>query len=101
MTYTANGMHLFLVTPNTVQYKGLQTFSVPPFLWGYAGQPVFSPDGTKFAFGGSYGINGMNYLSSVALLNFDRCAGVFYLDTVIDYSDNYISGSTAFSSNSK
>jgi hypothetical protein len=101
MTYIADGVYLFLVTPDTVQYMGLQTFSVPNFLWGYAGQPVFSPDGTKFAYGGSYGINGMNYLSSIVLFNFDRCNGTFSLDTVIDFSDNYISYASVFSPNSQ
>ncbi|MBK8876583.1 MAG: T9SS type A sorting domain-containing protein [Bacteroidetes bacterium] len=101
MNDVANGLHTFLLTPDTLEYMGLQTFPIQNYPYGFAGQPLFSPDGTKFAFGGSYGINGMNYLSSVTLLNFNRCDGVFNLDTVIDYSDNYISGSTAFSSNSK
>jgi hypothetical protein len=101
MNDVANGLHTFLLTPDTLQYMGLQTFPSQNFPYGFAGQPLFSPDGTKFAFGGSYGINGMNYLSSVTLLNFNRCNGVFNLDTVIDYSDSFISLATAFSPDSK
>ncbi|OQB59318.1 MAG: hypothetical protein BWX95_02671 [Bacteroidetes bacterium ADurb.Bin141] len=101
MADLGNGIHVFLVTPDTVQYMGLQTFPITGFQWGYAGQPVFSPNGEKFAFGGSYGINGMNYLSCISLFSFDRCNGLFTLDSLIDYSDNYISASSAFSSNSQ
>ena len=101
MSHYATGMHVFLLTPDTLQYMGLQTFPVTSFLWGFVGQPTFSPDGEKFAFGGSYGANGMNYLSRVSLFNFDRCSGIFSLDTVIDFSDNYLSTATAFSPYSK
>ena len=101
MSHYATGMHVFLLTPDTLQYMGLQTFPVTSFLWGFVGQPTFSPDGKKFAFGGSYGITGMNYLSCVSLFDFDRCSGIFSLDTIIDFSDNYISFATAFSSSSK
>ncbi|MBK8876575.1 MAG: T9SS type A sorting domain-containing protein [Bacteroidia bacterium] len=97
----ATGLHTFLLSPDTLQYMGLQTFPSQIFLGGYTGQPSFSPDGTKFAFAGSYGINGMNYQSSVTLFNFDRCDGTFTLDTVIDFSDNYTSFASAFSPNSK
>jgi hypothetical protein len=101
MNDVADGFHTFLVTPDTLQYIGHQAFNVQKYLYGFAGQPLFSPDGTKFAYGGSYGINGMNYLSSIALFNFDRCSGVFSLDTVIDFSDSYISFASAFSPNSQ
>ncbi|HMY14625.1 MAG TPA: T9SS type A sorting domain-containing protein [Bacteroidia bacterium] len=101
MSDIATGMHVFLLTPDTLQYMGLQTFPVTGFPYGFAGQPVFSPDGEKFAFGGSYGITGMNYLSCVSLFDFDRCSGIFSLDTVIDYSDNYLSTATTFSPSSK
>lgn len=101
MPNLATGIYKFLLTPNGVQYIGLQNFTIQNFAWGYTGQPSFSPDGSKFAFGGSYGINGMNYLSCISLFYFDRCSGLFSLDTTIDYSDNYISYASAFSSNSK
>ncbi|MCW5931883.1 MAG: PD40 domain-containing protein, partial [Bacteroidetes bacterium] len=90
----------FLITPDTIYFVNSQTLSNATS-WGYAGQPLFSPDGEKFAFGGSYGFNGTNYLSRVSLFDFDRCSGLFSLDTVIDFSDNYISYATAFSPNSK
>ncbi|MBK8414568.1 MAG: T9SS type A sorting domain-containing protein [Bacteroidetes bacterium] len=97
----ATGLHTFLLSPDTLQYMGLQMLPSQIFLGGYTGQPSFSPDGTKFSYAGSYGINGMNYQSSVTLLNFDRCDGTFSLDTVIDFSDNYVSFASAFSPNSK
>ncbi len=90
----------FLITPDTIYFENSQTL-LNTTSWGYAGQPTFSPDGEKFAFGGSYGFNGTNYLSRVSLFNFDRCSGLFSLDTVIDFSDSYISYATAFSPNSK
>ncbi|MBV6454643.1 MAG: hypothetical protein FNNCIFGK_01907 [Bacteroidia bacterium] len=97
----ATEIHIFLLTPGSISYMGSQSFPVTSFPYGFAGQPTFSPDGEKFAFAGSYGITGMNYLSCVSLFNFDRCSGTFSLDTVIDFSDNYISFATAFSPNSK
>ncbi len=97
----ATEIHIFLLTPSSISYMGSQSFPITSFPYGYAGQPTFSPDGEKFAFGGSYGIIGMNYLSCISLFNFDRCSGIFSLDTVIDFSDNYISYATSFSPNSK
>ena len=98
----ATEIHTFLLTPNLISYMGSQNFPLISFSpYGFSGQPSFSPDGEKFAFAGSYGINGTNYLSCVSLFDFDRCSGIFSLDTVIDFSDNYISFATAFSPNSK
>lgn len=97
----ATGLHTFLLSPDTLQYMGIQNFPSQIFLGGYAGQPSFSPNGTKFAYAGSYGINGMNYQSAVTLFNFDRCNGTFSLDTVIDFSDNYISFASTFSPSSQ
>jgi hypothetical protein len=97
----ATEIHTFLLTPDSVTYMGAQSFLAIPYPYGYAGQPSFSPDGTKFAFAGSYGISGMNYLSCVSLFDFNRCSGVFSLDTVIDFSDSYISFASAFSPNSQ
>ena len=32
----------FLLTPDTLQYMGLQTFPVTEFPYGFAGQPIFT-----------------------------------------------------------
>lgn len=96
----ATGLHTFLMTPDTIQYMGLQNFSIQSFPYGFAGQPVFSPNGEKFAFGGSF-TGGPNYQSKGFLFNFDRCSGVFTLDTIFNYPDSTLSYSSAFSPDSK
>lgn len=101
MSDVATGIHTFLVTPDTVQYMGLQNFPIQSFMWGFAGQPTFSPDGTKFAFGGSYNSVGMAYQSCGSLFDFDRCSGVFSVDTVFNLPDTTLSLATAFSPNSQ
>ncbi len=100
LSFDATLAHTFLVTPNAVQYMGSQNLQLAGFPLGFGGQPTFSPDGEKFAFSCS-NIVGMSYQSKVQLFNFDRCSGVFSLDTVIDFTDGNISFATAFSPNSK
>ncbi|MBE7510761.1 MAG: T9SS type A sorting domain-containing protein [Bacteroidia bacterium] len=100
LSFDATHAHTFLVTPDTIQYFGNQNLQIAGFPFGFAGQPTFSPDGEKFAFSCS-NVVGMSYQSKVQLFDFDRCSGVFSLDTVIDFTDGNISYATAFSSNSK
>jgi len=100
LSFDATLAHTFLVTPNAVQYMGSQNLQIAGFPLGFGGQPTFSPDGEKFAFSCS-NIVGMSYQSKVQLFDFDRCSGVFSLDTVIDFTDGNISFATAFSPNSK
>jgi hypothetical protein len=90
----------FLLTPNNIHFENSQILQTP-FSWGYSGQPVFSPNGEKYAFGGSYAIVGQNYQSRINLFHFDRCTGFLNIDTTIDYSDGYISYAAAFSPDSK
>jgi len=77
-------------------YQNLQLQAY--FAW--AGQPVFSPDGEKFAFRNAY-VSGMNWNMFINVMNFDRCTGIFILDTVINYSDSTVGFGTMFSPDSR
>src|SRR6185436_4021555 len=92
-------IHEFLLTPDSIIYTGVQNLQLQPE-YGWAGQPVFSPDGEKFAFRNGY-LSGMNWNLFINLFSFDRCSGIFNLDTVINYSDNTIGYGTMYSPNSK
>lgn len=96
---TANIIHKFLLSPNNVQYVGSQNLNVP--LYGdWTGQPVFSPDGTKFAYRHGFG-NSTNWNQYMRLFHFDRCDATFTLDSIINYSDSLVGFGTAFSANSR
>ncbi|MBS1764495.1 MAG: PD40 domain-containing protein [Bacteroidetes bacterium] len=92
-------IHEFLLTPNGVNYIGIKNLQLQAYA-GWAGQPVFSPDGEKFAFRNGY-IQGMYWNLYINIMNFDRCTGDFILDTVINYSDSTIGFGTMFSSDSR
>jgi hypothetical protein len=96
---TANIIHKFLLTPNNVQYIGSQNLNVPVY-GDWTGQPVFSPDGNKFAYRHGYG-NSSNWNQNMRLFHFDRCNANFTLDSIIDYSDSLVGFGTAFSANSR
>ncbi len=95
----ADTIYKFLLTPDSVQYAGFQKLNVPVY-GGWAGQPVFSPDGTKFAYRNALSVVNTWY-QDLRLFHFDRCDGLFSLDTIIDYSDGYLGFGSSFSSNSK
>ncbi len=96
---TANIIYKFLLSPNNVQYVGSQNLNVP--IYGeWTGQPVFSPDGSKFAYRHGFG-NSSNWNQYMRLFNFDRCDATFTLDSIINFSDSLIGFGTAFSSNSR
>ncbi len=95
----ADTIYKFLLTPDSVQYAGFQKLNVPVY-GGWAGQPVFSPDGTKFAYRNALSVvNTWN--QDLRLFHFDRCDGSFTLDTIMDYSDTYVGFGMSFSSNSR
>jgi hypothetical protein len=96
---TANIIHKFLLTPNNVQYVGSQNLNVPAY-GDWTGQPVFSPDGNKFAYRHGYGTSS-NWNQNMRLFHFDRCDATFTLDSIIDYSDSLVGFGTAFSANSR
>jgi hypothetical protein len=66
----------------------------------YGGQPLFSPDGNKFAYTLFYPQLGTFY-HDIRLFNFDRCTGLFSNPNIINVTDSMIGFSLAFSSNSK
>jgi hypothetical protein len=93
-------IYTFLLTPNLVAYSGQQSFSILSNS-GMSGQPVFSPDGERFSFRNGY-TNGTTWYNYLNIFDFDRCSGIFQLDTTIVYSDNYGWGwGTMFSPNSQ
>ena len=92
-------IHEFLLTPNGVNYVGVKNLQLQTGL-GWAGQPVFSPDGKKFAFRDGY-VQGTYWNLYINIMRFDRCSGDFVLDTVINYSDSTIGYGTMFSPDSR
>ncbi len=95
----ADTIYKFLLSPNNVQFAGFQKLNVPVY-GGWAGQPAFSPDGSKFAYRNALSVINTWY-QDLRLFNFDRCDGSFTLDTIIDYTDSILGFGTSFSSNSK
>jgi len=83
-----NGYHVCLLSPEGVQYKGLQNIG-DTSIEVYGGQIAFSPDGSKFF---------KHWPEGVQILDFDRCTGQFskpyylYLP-VVDYGGVAVSPS--------
>ncbi len=100
LSWEADEVYVFLLSPDTLQYMGSQSLQITGFPFGFAGQPTFSQDGTKFAFSCSTPLS-ISYVSQAQLFNFDRCSGLFSLDTVINFTDGTISFATSFSQNSQ
>jgi hypothetical protein len=92
-----NLLYKILVTPNGITSISTQNFNFPVAYYN-ACQPVFSPDGKKFAYTnlrtGALGFH------DVRLFSFDRCTGMFDSLTYI-YVPNEPGFGLAFSSNSK
>jgi hypothetical protein len=102
MSDSGNIAYKFLLTHNAVTYMGSQNLQVPAYE-GWAGQPTFSPDGSKFAY-----ISGTpcpnpptQYITNMRYFEFNRCIGFFSNPVVVNLPDSTFSGATAFSSNSK
>ncbi len=95
----ADTIYKFLLTPDSVQYAGFQNLNVPVY-GSWTGQPVFSPDGSKFAYRNAYAVGAVVF-QNMRLFYFDRCDGSFLLDTIIDYNDTYVGFGMTFSSNSR
>lgn len=71
----SNTIFKILVTSSGITSVTSQTIIMPPPSYGNAGQPCFSPDGTKFAF--KNGLTNNPAFHDVRLLSFDRCTGMF------------------------
>ena len=70
------GFHLSLLTPEGVEYKGLQMLGDSTYQV-YDGQTAFSPDGSKYF---------RNWPDGLLMLDFDRCTGLFSNPVFLDYT---------------
>ena len=69
--YSADGYHIFLLTPNGIEYKSYQAIGTRRISSGGASTALFSPDGTRY-------IKHDTYLADrLIILDFDRCTGKF------------------------
>ncbi len=92
----SNMLYKILFTPDTISSITTQIVS-PQLTFGTAGQPVFSSDGSKFAFTCGYG--GPNGWHDVRVYDFDRCTGNLDSLTYI-YDSTGMGFGLAFSPNS-
>jgi hypothetical protein len=89
-----------LLTPDGIESVTSQPLNVPDVYYSN-GQPVFSPDGTKFAYPNN-NYNPLGYYDhDIRIFNFDRCSGLFSNEIIVDNSDSLVGAGLAFSSNSK
>ena len=80
-----NDYHVCLLTPEGVEYRGLQTIGDTSYNY-CCGQTDFSPDGSKFF---------RHWPEGLQILDFDRCTGIFSNPLYIDYSDFAAAGGVA------
>ena len=92
-------IYKMLLTPDGISLTTTQHLNVPVAFLN-ATQPLFSPDGNKFAYSGSDGFSG-SWIFNVRLFNFDRCTGMFSNEKVIDCSDSHPGIGLAFSRSSQ
>jgi hypothetical protein len=92
-----------LLTPTGISSVTSQVFVDTICYFQNANQPVFSPDGSKFAFYTGYYPSSSNsyFVSKVSYFNFDRCTGLFSNHQMIDVSDGILGLASMFSSSSK
>ena len=92
----SNNIHVSLLTPDTVEYKGMQDFDhlnmeIDSFPW--ASQTAFSTDGRKYF---------RNSRNSLLVLDFDRCTGVLSNPVRLDWDSlPYGGGGVGTSPNSR
>ena len=92
-------IHKFLLDSSGITYMGTQNLGFPIPFSGNAGQPTFSPDGTKFAY--TSGTGNPPPFHDVRIFNFDRCNSNFTGLEYIAISDSSAGFGLAFSSDSK
>ena len=83
--------YVFLITPQGIQGPLIKNMVTHRDV--YAGQDVFSPDGTKFAIYDPYG--------GLDIWDFDRCTGDFFNQNNFMINDSALVGGVAFSSNNR
>ncbi len=95
--FNSNRFHLYLITPDGIEDKGVQDAGGPKIL-DMLGQSVFSPNGEKFIVGGTLTMD----TAHISLYDFDRCTGLLKWDKYIKYSGMYnMSIGYAFSPDSR
>ena len=96
---SSNIFYKILLTDNGIAKIDSQTIGNSVLYYHAASQPVFSPDGNKFAYlninGGTPNTNNITYF------NFDRCTGTFSNFLSIPENDNHPGFGLMFSPNSK
>ena len=76
--YSADGYHIFLLTPNGLENKGYQAICTRRLSYGGGSTALFSPDGAKY-------VKHDVYLADrLIILDFDRCTGTFSNPVEID-----------------
>ncbi len=94
---SSNVIYKVLVTPAGIASVTTQTVNMPLPYFGNAGQPCFSPEGTKFAFT-SGRLN--PFAMDVRVFSFNRCNGI--LDSIgYIHKQNYAGFGLSFSPNSR
>ncbi len=93
-------IYKILLTPQGIASVSTQSLGVPYHQAWQALQPVFSPDGKKFAYRYYYGIWG-NYTNQARLFDFDRCSGTFSNGNIIQWPDSQPGLGIMFSANSQ
>lgn len=96
----SNLIYTILLTDQGVQPPYTQSLNVPNVDRGTT-QPVFSPDGLKFAYryatAGPFNLA----LNQVRVFDFNRCVGTFSNPQIVSWTSNYPSPGLSFSPNSK
>ncbi len=97
--YYSSTITKLLLTPSGITSITTQSLGLPPHQ-DWAGQPQFSPDGTKFAYYWGHGsINATT--NEIRLFDFDRCTGMFSNAQLLVFNDSVIGLGLSFSPNSK
>ena len=93
-------LYKVLFTTNGISTISTQNFGSKIADLGTACLPVFSLDGTKFAFSTAHSIGGpLPWVSRVNYFDFDRCTGVFSNHQSINITDGALPSGTSFSPN--
>jgi hypothetical protein len=92
--YLSNTYYIFLFNPGGIQLSHIQSIGTAWNFTDWAGQVVFSPDGSKYV--------RMNSYNGVHIFDFDRCSGYFDNPKVLPFPpDGTDGGGAAISPNSR
>ena len=97
----SNELIKVLLTPIGISSVTIQTIATLNTYPGNACQPVFSPDGKKFAFSTGHILGGSNIIDEINYFDFDRCTGMFSNHQKLNTTDGSYSFAAMFSPSSK